>query len=85
MIIRAPSRCANIFIENFVNSRRAWIEKNLQKIQEKTPQKKFSLEEIDEMKKILKNYIIPRTEKLWQQTNLPRYGTIKITKSEGCW
>lgn len=85
MIIRAPSRCQNIFIEKFVHAKSDWIEKNLEKIQEKTPQKKFSLEEINEMKKILKNYIIPRTEELWQQTDFPKYSSIKITKSEHRW
>lgn len=85
VIIRAPSRCANIFIENFVNSRRDWIEKNLQKIQQKSQRKNYNSEEIAILKEKLRKYILPKVEELWQKTDFPKYGTIKITKSEGRW
>lgn len=85
MIIRAPHRVKNIFIENFVNAKMGWIEKNLEKIKKNSPKKNFSKTEIAEMKKNLKKYIIPRTREIWQQTDFPEYISIKITTAETRW
>lgn len=85
VFIRSPFRCKNIFIENFVNSRKDWIEKNLEKINQNSMRKNFSKTEIEEMKQNLKNYIIPKTKEIWEKTNFVPYTNIKITKSETRW
>lgn len=85
VFIRSPFRCKNIFIENFVNSRKDWIEKNLEKINQNSMRKNFSKTEIEEMKQNLKNYIIPKTKEIWEKTNFDPYTNIKITKSETRW
>lgn len=85
VFIRSPFRCKNIFIENFVNSRKDWIEKHLEKINQNSMKKNFSKTEIEEMKQNLKNYIIPKTKEIWEKTNFAPYTNIKITKSETRW
>lgn len=37
------------------------------------------------MKSLLKLYIVPRVQILWEGKNLPNYTSIKITKSEHRW
>lgn len=90
VIIRAPSRCKNIFIENFVNSKKDWIEKNLQKIIEKSEndfeKKILSEQELQKIKsellEIIKNFLNNFYKKF---PDLPPFTSLKITKSEGRW
>lgn len=90
VIIRAPFRCKNIFIENFVNAKKDWIEKNLQKIIEKSQndfeRKNFSQKELQKIKsellKIIKNFLHNFYKKF---PDLPPFTSLKITKSESCW
>lgn len=70
-------------IEKFITEKTIWIEKNQEKVRSKMRAKtSYTDEEIQEMKKRLREYILPRVEELWRGQNLPKYTSIKITKSE---
>ncbi len=73
-------------IEDFIEKKRSWIEKNTKKMRSKAWEKKvYTAKEVTEMKRQLEEYIVPRVHDLWEGENLPKYTSIKITKSEGRW
>ena len=85
LVVRAPLRTRLSFIESFIEQKQDWIKKNQIKIKQKEKKKEYSDDEIREMKKKLMAYIAPRLEKIWQENILPKYTSIKITKSETRW
>jgi len=85
LVVRAPMRTPLSFIESFIEQKQEWIKKNQIKIQQKEKKKEYSEEEIQEMKKKLRTYIVPKLEKIWKENVFPKYTSIKITKSETRW
>lgn len=88
LIARAPLRMFESTIEAFIESKIDWIKKHQEKIAKRGSKKEiksYTPEEIREMKERLKHTIIPRTRELWEGKNLPKYTSIKITKSERRW
>ncbi len=88
LIARAPERLSISRVESFIVSKRDWIEKHMQWAddrKQKAKRKKYGETEIQEMKERLAGYIIPRVRELWEWKNLPKYTSIKITKSEWRW
>jgi predicted metal-dependent hydrolase len=72
-------------IEDFIRSKGNWIEKHKQKAEDRKQlagKKEYTDIEIYEIKKRLKEYITLRVAELWEGSGLPRYTSIKITKSE---
>ncbi len=85
-LVRAPKFASEKMIDNFVKSKQNWIEKHSQIRQKKFAQKKqYSDMEIQEMKESLKKYITPKVAEIWEKYDLPKYTSIKITKSERRW
>ncbi len=85
LIARAPMKMSVNMIEGFIEEKRGWIEKNQRKMEEKWPRKIYTEKEIKILKDSLKGYIVPRVQKLWEWKNLPKFTSIKITKSERRW
>lgn len=88
LIARAPMRMSIRFIEDFVERKREWIKKHQTRIQNQVSRgekKKYSETEIREIKHKLREYIVPRVQEFWEWQNLPKYTSIKITKSERRW
>lgn len=88
LIARAPERLSITRIESFIVSKRDWIEKHMQWAEDKkqkAERKKYGETKIQEMKERLAGYIIPRVRELWEWKDLPKYTSIKITKSEWRW
>lgn len=86
--VRAPIFVSRARIEDFIASKRNWIEKHQNRIQNsslKTPKKEYSELEIRAMKKRLLGYIESRVRDIWSEFSLPKYTSIKITKSERRW
>ena len=81
-------RMSVVFIESFIESKKSWIQKHTQLAEDrkqKAEKKTYSEAEIREMKVKLMTYLTRRIPKLWQDANLPKYTSIKITKSEKRW
>ena len=85
LIARAPLRMSVGSIEGFILAKRDWIEKKVKNIESKVPRIQYTEPEIQNMKKVLRAYIIPRVHSLWEGKNLPKISSIKITKSERRW
>ncbi|MDD2693430.1 MAG: DUF45 domain-containing protein [Candidatus Gracilibacteria bacterium] len=88
LIARAPMRMPVSFIENFIERKKDWIKELQEKIQNapsKIQKEEHSEIEIIAMKKKLLEYIVPKVEEIWKSHNLPKYASIKITKSEHRW
>lgn len=88
LIARAPMRMSESFIEKFILEKAGWIEKNQKKILERNKGrelKEYSPSDVLALKKLLKNYLETRLPELWDGWNLPKYTTVKITKSERRW
>ncbi len=85
LIVRSPLKVSLKQIEEFIMKKINWIQKHKIQIQNKTPKKILSANEIKFHKKTLKEYIIPRVQLLWQWKNLPQITSIKITQSEWRW
>ena len=88
LIIRAPLRMPQFLIEQYIESKKHWIEKHQIRLKDRAtqrPQKNYSEWEILELKDQLKKYIIPRVRSLWETAHLPPYTGIKITRSERRW
>lgn len=85
LIARAPIHMLISSIDSFILKKKDWIEKHQKKI--KSLPKKIipNTWEIKEYKKTLKDYIIPRIQKLSHWKNLPPITSIKITLSERRW
>lgn len=88
LIARAPMKMSVGFIEDFIERKKDWIQKHQEKM--KNSKRKIQKEEhtdkqITEMKKKLLEYIVPKVEEIWKSQNLPKYTSIKITKSEHRW
>lgn len=76
------------FIEDFIERKKDWIIKHRTRIQDskfKIQKEEYSDEQIFEMKKKLLEYIVLKVEEIWKSQNLPKYTSIKITKSEHRW
>ena len=88
LIARAPMRIPVSFIEDFIERKKDWIIKHQKKIQNsssKIQKTEYTATEIIAMKKKLLEYIIPKVAEIWNSQNLPKYTSIKITKSEHRW
>ncbi len=88
LIARAPMRMSVIFIEDFIEKKRTWIEKHRQLAENrkpKTERKTYTETDIREMKQQLMQYLIHRVRELWQWKGLPKYTSIKVTKSDKRW
>jgi predicted metal-dependent hydrolase len=70
LIARAPMRLSISSIESFIMSKETWIEKHKQKTEDRKQKigerKQYSETEIQEMKKKLRAYIVPRVHELWE-------------------
>jgi len=82
--VRSPWFVSKTRIEALIDEKKSWIEKH-QKQQQRHAPKTYSPEEIASMKKVLAAYIEPRVQKIWSEHHLPKYTSIKITKSERRW
>ena len=83
LIVRAPMKLSVSFIEGFIEEKKDWIQKHQIRMKSEvrgSRKKEYSQSEILEMKKELKDYIIPRVAVLWQGKNLPKYTNIKIIR-----
>lgn len=85
VIARAPLRLSMQTIEGFIRKKESWIQKHTLKEQEHPQKHIYKSQEIGEMKRMLSQYLIPRVQFLWSETNFPKYTSIKITKSEQRW
>ena len=88
LIVRAPRLYPVYLIERFIESKKSWIQKHIEKAEDrkqKTEQKEYSEAEVHEMKKRLMEYLRVRVPELWEWRWLPKYTSIKITKSERRW
>lgn len=88
LIARAPMRLSVRLIEDFIEAKKSWIEKHIQKAEDKKQKavkKEYTETEIREMKTKLMEYLTYRVPELWEWTSLPKYTSIKITKSERRW
>lgn len=88
LIARAPMRMSVSFIEVFIEQKMGWIKKHQERARNTnthTNTKDYSETEVQEMKQKLREYIVPRVQELWERANLPKYTSIKITKSERRW
>jgi len=87
IIARAPLNLWKHAIDAFLEKKSLWIEKHLEKEKKRhNPQiEDLSDTEKKRMKQVLKTYIDQRVSILWQETDLPRYASIKITLSEHRW
>ena len=75
-------------IEDFIERKKNWIEKHTllaEDRKQKTEKKTYSDAEIRKMKQQLHSYLTHRIPELWRDTQLPKYTSIKITKSEKRW
>lgn len=66
LIVRAPMRLSPLHIEDFLVQKKNWIEKYQKKRINNTPRKPLSESDIKLYKKNIREYIIPRTNELWQ-------------------
>lgn len=88
LVVRAPRLYPVYLIERFIEAKKVWIEKHKEKAvdrKEKVEKKTYSDAEIREMKKRLMEYLIHRVPELWEWRWLPKYTSIKITKSDKRW
>ncbi len=86
LIARAPRMLSITRIESFIDEKSLWIKKHLERVAMKNQkQKKYSDEEELVMKKVLKKYLDVRVRTLHNETHLPPYTNIKVTKSERRW
>ena len=82
VIVWAPHYTPKIVIDNFIQSKKVWIEKHLQRLSQ-LPESK-SLKSTKEQKEKALIQILPRVEYYVGIMNLEnRYGNIKITSSQG--
>jgi predicted metal-dependent hydrolase len=88
VIVRAPKLTPKIFIEDFVEKHKNWIEKKLKKQKSGYPQgvplQKKSDEEINKLKIEAKNYI-PKRVKFFANKFNKKYNNIKITSARTRW
>lgn len=66
LIARAPMRMSVTQIEHFIMVKKDWIEKKIKSITTKVPKIQYTAVEIQEMKKKLRTYIVPRVHELWE-------------------
>lgn len=88
LIARAPKWMPVFAIEAFIRAKSGWIEKHRSKIVNRKSwieRKIYSEKEIYEIKQRLGIYLKTRVEELWKGTWLPRYTSIRVTKSERRW
>lgn len=81
IVVRAPMRVSHAFIESWVHSKKAWIQKHMPL---RAP-KVWNDHEIHAMKQALLAYIAPKTKEIWNKYSLPKYTHISITKAERRW
>jgi predicted metal-dependent hydrolase len=63
---RAPMRMSVTQIEHFIMVKKDWIEKKIKNIKTKAPKIQYTESEVIEMKKKLRNHIVPRVHELWE-------------------
>jgi predicted metal-dependent hydrolase len=85
LIIRSPLRMDIGHIERFILDKIEWITKHQNKIQSLPKQEIKTEADIKILKEKIKNYIIPKVYEHWENKNLPKITSIKITKSEKRW
>lgn len=69
LIVRAPRLYPVYLIERFIESKKSWIQKHIEKAEDrkqKTEQKEYSEAEVHEMKKRLMEYLRVRVPELWE-------------------
>lgn len=69
LIVRAPRLYPVYLIENFIESKKSWIQKHKQRIDEikqKVGKKEYTDSEIHEMKIEIQRYLMYRVPELWE-------------------
>ncbi len=85
LIIRSPLRMDIAHIERFIMDKIEWITKHQKRIQSLPKQAPRWEDDIKVLKEKIKNYITPKVYAYWENKNLPKITSIKITKSEKRW
>lgn len=86
LYVRAPKYLHVSVIEDFIVRKSDWIAKNQANLREKHQRKKvYSDQEFMTIKMELSSYLESRVRSLHAPTWLPKYHSIKVTKSERRW
>ena len=86
IVVRAPMRTGEWYIEKFINSKLSWITKHTTRIKASQQEtKNYTESEKKEMKKRLLPYIAKRITEFCDEKNIAPPTGIKITSSERRW
>jgi hypothetical protein len=85
LIVRTPVFMLRSTIESHIDSKRAWIEKHLERAKNAPRKKIYTKTEKESMQKTLKTYLEKRVYELWQEKNITPYTSLKVTLSERRW